>query len=101
MAFLPRAAAPLYFNMADEYVYCRGKLKAPVILSQMPHYIFAGLAGIGGDAEGDVLHTVLASCEVSPLALDRPLRIFSSSQFSLKLNFGHTQLAEAGDQRFA
>ena len=55
MAFLPRAAAPIYFNMADEYVYCRGKLKAPVILSKMPHYIFAGLAGIGGARIGYTL----------------------------------------------
>ena len=30
MPFLPRTAAPVYFNMADEYVYCRGKLKAPL-----------------------------------------------------------------------
>jgi len=46
MAFLPRTAAPLYFNMADEYIYCRGTLKAPVLLNQMPHYRFAGLTSI-------------------------------------------------------
>jgi hypothetical protein len=43
MAFMPRAAASVYFTMSDAYMYCDGTLGMSTEIHEIPHLIFRSL----------------------------------------------------------
>ena len=43
MAFMPRAAASVYFTISDAYMYCDGALRMSTEIHEVPHLIFPSL----------------------------------------------------------